>query len=109
MIQALMLAACGWFLLVPPVIQTGPLDIKNDLLLPYREWEHVRSFDTARDCEADKKEIIRRNLKDMVERSEDNLARNEQERVYMKAMRDQFLAARCIPSDVLFTKNHRPK
>ena len=100
MIQIALLAACGWFLLEPPVKQTG-LKLENALSCPYSEWQQIRAFDTAQECEKDRKEIDRRALKDMIDKTLENTAKNEQERYFIKVLRAQAMAARCISSEVL--------
>lgn len=44
-------ALLGWYALVPPV---------GNLTAPLQQWEHFRSFDTAKECEEMMLEYVRK-------------------------------------------------
>lgn len=79
---ALLLAACGWFLISPPPIDKGP---NGDLDLPLSVWVHKKSFDTARECEQ-----FRLGVVDAVKDKSDQPPRY----AYNSAAQ-----GRCVPSD----------
>lgn len=79
---AVLLAACGWFLMSPPQIGNGP-DV--DIDRPLSAWIHKKSFDTARECEE-----FRLGVVEAVKDKSDKTSRY---------VHNSAVQARCIPSD----------
>ena len=48
--HAASLALVGWYLMIPPHLQTSSLQVDRDA--PISRWKHYRSFDSATECEA---------------------------------------------------------
>jgi hypothetical protein len=77
MVLALLLAACGWFLMLPP--NDGETIFPN---APMSKWIHAFSYDTARACEINKAELGKSKVADP-------------DPLFERA----FLFARCVPAD----------
>jgi len=61
MVDALIMLAAGWLLLIPPIKKdSNNLFFEVDTTRPLSEWRQHSAFDTAKECEA-KKEYLRTN------------------------------------------------
>jgi hypothetical protein len=100
MIQLMIAAACGWFLLVPPLVGT-PRQLENEPYAPLIEWKQLSAHETVRECEVERKDLYERMSSIMAERIRDQGKRilTKDERSVNAGLIGQ-LQARCIP-DVL--------
>ena len=107
MIQVMIAAACGWFLLVPQIIQTETFT-DMDYSRPFVEWDQKGAFDTVKECESEKKVLIAPIMSAISKRAEE-----QKGKVLTKAegagnaLLWAQLKARCIPSDVLLSPQKR--
>jgi hypothetical protein len=58
MLDALIILAVGWLLLVPPIKKVDSLFYETDEKQPYSEWEQRGAYDTAKDCEIERDDLI---------------------------------------------------
>ena len=79
--DAAVLITCGWFLLSPPLMPDSGVSDPNpafDTSRPISAWMHMRSFDSADECERFKIKLAR---------------------VPEAVLRKSAPVARCVPSD----------
>src|SRR5215475_2352692 len=112
MIQMMIMAACGWYLLTPPILHIGG-GMRYDVKRPYSEWDQSGAYDTAKECEDARHSIDRDGTASVVRWA--NLLESAQEalkqpnlsakdRAAQENLRDFAfgnLGQRCISSDVL--------
>lgn len=116
MVQALVMLACGWVLLVPPVKETGwtfwgisrEKEFHVDEKQPYSQWEHHSAYDTAKACESGRYELSDLTYRSMKSKPAELYPDlTEKQRAVAGARLFAFhrarLDARCLPTDVLFS------
>lgn len=86
------LLACGWLLFSPPV--SGNNEVKSDEALQL--WEHVASYDTAGQCEKEKRSTIELRMLLMVKSGAKSGDDKKLDAQLLGAMK-----MRCVPSDAL--------
>jgi hypothetical protein len=91
----MILLASGWILLLPP--DKKDLSELPDGKEPLKEWLYSEAFDSAKECEAAKQDMIKRaQAKSKGAPPADLLKRGSPSRFTLIA-----IAARCVPSDAL--------
>jgi hypothetical protein len=81
------LAALGWYLMIPPWSQNAV-----DITAPFNLWEQFASYDTASQCESEKRGLFISDVDGVTRASRAQRARLDDRAA-------QFRAARCISAD----------